>query len=380
MADPCRRSTPELFSFGHDTATSQFSKALASASSESCSFLFGGIGDARHFYATLIHIADLEQTSDPNSTRKYHFAINDIMAPTLAKNIIIFYILQDLTTSEENFDKSLTLAAIFYIYCSQIMPPFAYNYLQITIETIIKALDSGSSVLDWLFLGVPERSVVREVLVSWKEEAGNLCSSSEISASVVRENEEFRQSTRGILGENFEDIPAGCSKEMALYKKTAMLYPPGNLLGKYEPSMQSLINSYERSNRMPVKKIRAYCNDSWKVNITFLDVEGEKVRREEGGEFEMTFNPFDAAAHLYDKMYLSKPEHPRSLHDYIAGFFIKTAAALKYLRGRVTVEGIFGELFTVMEKIRYNLMDWRGNEGTAAFSTKFDCIHESNIP
>lgn len=108
----------ELFSFGHDVATSQFSKALASASSESCSFFFGGNGDARHFYATLIHIADFEQTSEPDSTRKYHFVINDIMAPTLAKDIIMFYMLQDLTTSEEDFDKSVTLAAIFYIFCS----------------------------------------------------------------------------------------------------------------------------------------------------------------------------------------------------------------------------------------------------------------------
>ena len=302
------------------------------------------------------------------------------MAPTLAKNVIIFYMLQDLTEAEEKFDKTLTLATIFYIFCSQIMPPFAYNHLQITIDTIIKALDSGSSMLDWLFLGAPEKSAVREVLVSWKEEAENLCSTSEISASVVRENEEFRQSHMEILGKSFENIPAGCSEEMALYQKTAMLYPPEVLLGKYEPSMQSLINSYERSSRMPVKKIRAHCNDSWKVNITFLDVEGEKVRREEGGEFEMSFNPFDAAAHLYEKMYLPKPENPRSLYDYIAGFFIKTAAALKYLRGRVIVEGICGELFTVMEKIRYNLMDWRGNESTAAFPTKFDRIHESNIP
>lgn len=371
---------PELFSFGHDVATSQFSKALASASSESCSFLFGGIGDARHFYATLIHIADFEQTSEPDSTRKYHFAINDIMAPTLAKDIIIFYMLQELKTSEQDIDESLTLAAIFYIFCSQIMPPFAYNHLQTTIEAIIKALDSGRSVLEWLSLGVPERLAVRKVLVSWKEEAENLCSTFEISAFVVRENEEFRKSQMGIFGEWFEEIPAGCSKEMALYQRTAVLYPPGFFLGKYEPSMQSLIDSYDRSNKMPVKKIKAYCNASWKVNITLLDVEGERLRREKGGEFEMAFNPFDAADQLYKTTHLPKPEHPRSLYDYIASFFIKTAAALKYLTGRLIVEGICGELFSVMEKIRYNLVDWRGNESTAPFPTQFDRIHESNIP
>ena len=260
------------------------------------------------------------------------------MAPTLARNLIIFYMLQDLTTLEENFDKTLKLAGIFYIFCSQIMPPFAYNQLQTTIETIIKALDSGSSLLDWLFLGVPERSAVRKALVSWKEEGENLCSTSEIAASVVQVNQGMRQAKVEIFGESMEKIPAGCSKEMALYRNTAVLYLPRIILGKYEPSMQSMLDSYERSNKMPVKEIKAYCNDSWKVNITFLDVEGEEVRREEGGEFEMAFNPFNAAADLYKEMLLPKPGHPQSLYDYIAGFFLKTAAALQYLRGRVMVE------------------------------------------
>ena len=130
---------------------------------------------------------------------------------------------------------------------------------------------------------------------------------------------------------------------------------------------------------MPVKKVKACCNENWKVNITFLHVAGEKVRREEGGELEMVFNPFDAAAHLYQETGLQQPENPQSLYDYIAGFFIKTAAALRYLTGRVLVEGICGELFTVMEEIRYNLIDSRGNESTAAFPTQFDRIHESNI-
>ncbi len=302
------------------------------------------------------------------------------MAPTLTRNLIIFYMLQDLTTSEEDFDKTLTLTVIFYVFCSQIMPPFVYNHLQSTIETIIKALDSGSSMFDWLSLGAPERTAVHKVLVSWKEEAESLCSTSEVSASVLRINEEMRQATVGIFGESFEKIPAGCSKEMALYQKTAVLYPPGTLLAKYEPFMQDLIDSYERSNKMPVKKIKAYCNDSWKVNITFLDVPGEKERRKDDGELELAFNPFDAVAHLYKETHLPKPEHPQRLYDYIAGFFIKTAAALKHLRGRMIVEGICGELFTVMEKIRYGLIDWRGNESTAAFPRQFDRIHESNIP
>ena len=327
-----------------------------------------------------MHVADYEQTSEPESTRRYHFAINDIMASTLAKNLVIFYMLQDLTASEENFDKSLTLATIFYVFCSQIMPPFAYNHLQTTIKAIIRALDSGSSILDWVFLGVPERFAVRKALVSWKEEAENLCSTSEISASVVRVNEEMRQATAGFFGESMEKIPAGCSKEMALYQKTTVLYPPEILLGEYEPAMQSLIDIYERSNEMPVKKINTYCNDNWKVNVTFLDVEGEKVRKDEGGELELAFNPFDAAAQLYKELHLPKPEHPRSLYDYIAGFFNETAAALKYLSGRVMVEVICGELFTVMEKIKYNIMDWRGKESTSAFPTQFDRIHESNIP
>lgn len=59
--DSFRQDEPEYYTVGHDNVRSQFDPSAAknSLDAESVSFLFGGIGVARHLYITLISIAKI---------------------------------------------------------------------------------------------------------------------------------------------------------------------------------------------------------------------------------------------------------------------------------------------------------------------------------
>jgi Domain of unknown function (DUF4470) len=53
------------------------------------SFLFGGIGDARHLFTSLQDL--LESCESPNSKR-FHFTMVDIKAVVIARDLVMFYI------------------------------------------------------------------------------------------------------------------------------------------------------------------------------------------------------------------------------------------------------------------------------------------------
>lgn len=94
--DPVR----EYYVVGHDEACSQIDASMLDQSDRSVSILFGGIGDARNMYATLLKVDQLEREFLRLPTRKYHLTINDIKPETLARDLLMFF-LNDLGRIKE---------------------------------------------------------------------------------------------------------------------------------------------------------------------------------------------------------------------------------------------------------------------------------------
>lgn len=102
--------------------------------------------------------------------------------------------------------------------------------------------------------------------------------------------------------------------------------------------------------------------------------------------------------HIYDHTKLPKPQNPSKLCDHIAPFFVRTAATIKHLKARMTVDFVHGEPFTVLEKLRHGVLESRMCEASrhdglesdsckASMTAKvdnfpscFDRIHMSNVP
>ncbi|CAJ2513032.1 Uu.00g011510.m01.CDS01 [Anthostomella pinea] len=97
---------PEYYPVGHDTAFPQYENRVMNIPDERLSWLFAGIGDARHSIPFL------------------HFTLLDLKPAALARDLLFFELLSDPTAQDTN---SETMACVIYVYSSQIMPQFAYD-------------------------------------------------------------------------------------------------------------------------------------------------------------------------------------------------------------------------------------------------------------
>ena len=69
--------------------------SLLRATDDQISLLFGGIGDARHLFATLIRIMHLEDSSKMKK-KYYHITIVDQHPATIARNFVLVLLLLEL--------------------------------------------------------------------------------------------------------------------------------------------------------------------------------------------------------------------------------------------------------------------------------------------
>lgn len=88
-----------------------------------------------------------------------------------------------------------------------------------------------------------------------------------------------------------------------------------------------------------------------------MDAEWEKERNADDGEIDLTFDTFEALDQLTERTEVPKTGNPIRLYDHVAPFFVETAAVIRYLKGRMTMEVVYGELFAVLEKLHWRLYE-----------------------
>ncbi|EPQ55702.1 hypothetical protein GLOTRDRAFT_128915 [Gloeophyllum trabeum ATCC 11539] len=91
----------------------------------SLSFLFGGVGDARHAYGTFIDIHRQFRKLDPSKKAdvRIHLTLLDIHPAVLARGLLILSLPHKLT--DEGLHKTERLeirATVFHAFCGYVMP------------------------------------------------------------------------------------------------------------------------------------------------------------------------------------------------------------------------------------------------------------------
>jgi hypothetical protein len=130
-------------------------------------FIFVGIGNARHFYATLTTIARHEQKVSGAKNQRYHFTLVDLKASALARDLIFFWLLDELSQSNDSTARNIVVA-MYFILIGTIMPSGAYKKLQSTITKVIDALQNAAQVPDWLFVPKTHRTALVKHLKYWQ--------------------------------------------------------------------------------------------------------------------------------------------------------------------------------------------------------------------
>ena len=131
-------TTTEYFTVGHDVVSSLFepdvcAKYVGEPGKKFMSFFLAGLGDDRRLLQTLNVITESEKKSIVPK-RTYHFTVNDIQKSALARDLIIWMLLDELSKLKSMPEQAALeiLNTVFFIFLSTVMPSYAFAQLHKT--------------------------------------------------------------------------------------------------------------------------------------------------------------------------------------------------------------------------------------------------------
>lgn len=357
--DPVR----EYYVVGHDEACSQIDASMLDQSDRSISILFGGIGDARNMYATLLKVDQLEREFLRLPTRKYHLTINDIKPETLARDLLMFFLLNDLGRIKELGENKRRdiLTTIFFLYIASVVPQRVSGHIQVTIERVVAALQSGNGIPTWVHIYERDKVLLLKTLNSWH---GNL---------KIRHNvaEVMRVHTKYLKSAKMDTFPPALATERSFFAKTGAYWASWPWAKQHEPILFTA-----RADKKHWQKAKTHVAENWSINVTIMDEEWPEDQAYKGDlKSILAFDPFAIMTRFYLHTGLDEPTEDPTLYAYAAKFFACVAVAIQRLQDRLVVEVIHGEISDVLEAIRYRTLDRADN-----FPTEYDQVHLSNIP
>lgn len=214
---PTLTSNTEYYTVGHDKACSQVDASMLDKKNSPVSLFFGGIGDARNLYATLIDIVRLERSSHSRKTRTYHATINDIKANALVRDLVVFYLLDDLSALKgcKSEKRAQLLETIFFLYVGAIVPKYVSDRIQHTISRVILALQSGNDILKWVHVYERDKAKLIASLTSWQGELRSKYGIADLTTPLRNHVEAVIRKYANKIGE--EKPRKGCKEEMSSF-------------------------------------------------------------------------------------------------------------------------------------------------------------------
>ncbi|KAJ6520693.1 hypothetical protein DFH09DRAFT_1426866 [Mycena vulgaris] len=148
--------------------TNTFSKQRLSE----LSFLFGGVGDARNVYATLVgaHRALKALPKDKRSAMRLHLTLLDIHPSALARDLVVLMLLNDCMTGGDPAALAETKATLMYTYAGAVMPLYAHARQQKTIKSLLDRLAAVPPRLPaWLHVSADAIPALCASLAYWAD-------------------------------------------------------------------------------------------------------------------------------------------------------------------------------------------------------------------
>ena len=360
----------EYFTIGHDDAEAQVNRKMMTESNEPLSFFFGGIGDARHLFATIIMLRDIERDTKQRTQRQYHFTINDLKAGALARDLVILSLLSDLTEAADKDTEKLEIkTTLFLVYIAAVMPVYAHKRLQSNIRRIISALESCSDLPAQVHVSTIHTTALLKCLVSWQGEVDKLCDTPTAIRWITGfNNHSHGEGTKDSLKNNM--IYSGCRREAEFFLQTGAHWLPTKLTKRYEPGLETLLANAVQGKQKP--KAKEYIVRHWKVNPTMLDLDWHRdCHASLDGVF--CYDPYLIIKN--SNLGSHAPTNSTRICEFFFPFFDKAAMAISELRARLTIECLHGDMTASMEQIRYGLL-----ERKKGFPKFYNTVHMTNIP
>ncbi|KAJ7777182.1 hypothetical protein B0H16DRAFT_1360889 [Mycena metata] len=162
-------------------------------------FLFGGVGDARHVYSTLVGLHRAHQKMDEKRQGAFrvHITLLDIHPGPLARDLCMLLLLDEMvTTDEDPIVKAELLSTMFYTFAGVVMPGYCYSRLARVMDDLKLSLEGvGRKLPSWIHIDSRATGKIIPVLDFW--------------SSVQR-----KFSTKATLLAHVPQSPAGILQEM----------------------------------------------------------------------------------------------------------------------------------------------------------------------
>jgi tetratricopeptide (TPR) repeat protein len=333
-------------------------------SGETVSFYFGGIGDARHLYATLMVMRTDFAASQPKPVPAICVVANDVNPIVLARNFIIWHLLQQVARAPRGSTmRMLLLSTLYYTFSAPLMPPSIYEMLQKEITVCIDMLERPTTILPWVRCSVKLADRMSQTLKTWMKEIPNSFTATQFQESHTRPL--FERPT--LTGPDFAE--SQYAHESSVYEQTLMLVPDAETQ-KQDPRLMGLYRACSRGQQH-VRALREHVGRSWRINPTLLDVGTSSLRNDICSAFPV---PFALVRQLPD---MRPPPNPHHFFDYCSVFWSLVAEALADLQPLLTLHISIADCVDELEQLSI-----RGYSDNVRLppKTRFDRTHFSNIP
>jgi hypothetical protein len=382
---PAIAIAPNYFNVGNDDAMSLFDHLLISntSTSETITYFFGGIGDARHLFQTIRMIWAIESDS-VNKGRvlnswaemkrcNYHFTVNDINGCALARHLLVLLLLEEIAdavgnTAPDQVNKPpVALVTLFFLYVGYVMPTQNYEYLQQTISRALQVLTVDVTLPGLLFVYNYGRESIITALQQWQKAAADAFPADNLVSQAKATLQRLKET--GLKTDVAGMAPDGCHEELQYWIVSGLLLPPDDEIPR----------ALKRLLKMPMHgqsatNLKHYIEQNWKPNATLADMNNLNELKQ---NVFAVHDPFWQASMPYACIRIGNdPENPQKLYDYLAPFFVHTAQAVRGLAGRLHVEMMTGDVTVALGRITKQDVKDRPKH----FPQRYNRIHLSNIP
>ncbi|KAF9480632.1 hypothetical protein BDN70DRAFT_877325 [Pholiota conissans] len=420
----------EYFRFGHDPVQSLLNGLYNSttdnyrldtpqnADKTDWSFVFGGSGDCRHVFGTLIHLADFARRQGKSKNVNVHMTLLDIHPATLARLAIMLSILQQIIEARKknNVTKVVELhATIFYLFTTMLMPDYCRQILIDTAKSLVQELPSDSGKIP-SFLSVNQNSLsaILEVLQYWCSPlpkstktfvervsgVGGLLSSMGLNpdklgvgndkleglgdslaslSKLFGDSSPFGAKPKGRVVDAYIDDMA----ESDIYDRLRILLPPKSLLSR-SPALAQLSKSSTGASDRVFTATTHEIEELWHPNPTLFDLisTGHPGLGDESGYPNINGTPFSSINSFakFSKSFRrgAPPAFCSGKTGFatMAQFFDLVVDAIERLQDSLKIEIIKDDVFTGVQKLVSGELKQRPKE----YPTTYTRMFLSNVP
>ncbi|KDQ54577.1 hypothetical protein JAAARDRAFT_196488 [Jaapia argillacea MUCL 33604] len=446
----CPDPVLEYYTIGHDSVLSLLDGSDQEKVSEislsnleldrlaDLSFFFGGVGDGRHSFGTIIdiHQAYIKLQAENQDRLRVHMTLMDIHPASIARDLIILHRLDELQGAGPE-DETEIRATLFYTYCAFLIPDYCHARLLEAAKVVHTQLSRTPPVLpSWLCVDARSIPQILSVLAYWSKPLGKsttkllslheyIPAPSKAQSPVLQllslPDEEFNLIVNGSSSTRI--IPADLQSQRRLllsmaglglgtdrsslldrevgqgevqmdferrwYGEVVKVFPPPEEFRERHPEFEEMFKDVAKGRGRSSDAIRRkevildHISDTWKPNPTIFDEFSTEHPSFTGDGFPpLRSDPFETPDHIaqFLKRFKNLPEplpgtELGSFH-HVTQFFSLVSESLKALKDKLKIELIVGEVTTDLIKITSG--DLFGRED--GFPRKYTRMWLSNVP